>query len=95
MYLTVLLKLARYHFRHNQDRWSLTRARRALAEDWCCEEAHQLIIRLKHRAGQRGELIRQYRLCERGLADAENRSPSPETVKLYEQCLQTIQERSL
>lgn len=92
MYLEVLLKLAHYHFHRNQDRWSLVYAQKALAEDWCCEEVHRLIMRLKHRFGQRGELIRQYRLCERCLADAEGRSPSLETVKLYEQLLQTVSE---
>lgn len=90
MYLTVLLQLARYHYEFRNERWSLAYAQKALAEDWCCEEAHRVIMRIKHRAGRRGELIRQYRLCERCLADAEERAPSPETAQLYEQCLQTI-----
>lgn len=88
-YLTTLLNLATYYYQQHQDRLSLNYAQKALSEDHSFEEAHFLIMRLKYRAGQRAEVILQYRLCEQTLRDAEDRNPSPETVHLYQQCLQT------
>ncbi|MGB3717196.1 MAG: BTAD domain-containing putative transcriptional regulator [Candidatus Promineifilaceae bacterium] len=90
MHLTVLLKLAHYHFRCNQDHLSLTYAQKALDQDRGGEEAHRLVMRLMHRAGQPHDLIRQYRLCVHSLAESENRHPSPVTVQLYQQLLQTF-----
>lgn len=92
MYQSLLLKLAHYYLRSHQDQLSLRYARKALAEDRSSEGAHRLMMQLMHRAGQREDLMRQYRLCERDLAKAEDRCPSPETVNLYRQLLQTVQQ---
>jgi DNA-binding SARP family transcriptional activator len=91
MYVCVLLKLTRYYLHCNQDPLSLKYAQKALAEDRGSEEAHRLVMQLMHRAGLREDLIRQYHLCERGIAKAEDRCPSPETVQLYRQLLQSAQ----
>lgn len=91
MYVCVLLKLTRYYLRCNQDQLSLKYAQKALTEDSGSEEAHRLVMQLMHRAGSRQDLIRQYRLCERDIAKAEDRCPSPETVQLYHQLLQSTQ----
>jgi two-component SAPR family response regulator len=92
MYLSILLKLTRYYLRCNQDQLSLKYAQQVLAGDRSSEDAHRLMMQLMHRTGQREDLIRQYRLCERDLAKAEDRCPSPETVQLYRQLLQTVQQ---
>lgn len=93
MRLTVLLKLAHYHFRCNQDQLSLTYAQKALDQDRGCEEAHRLVMILMHRNVQPHDLLRQYRLCEHSLAESEDRVPSKVTVQLYQQLLQTFQKR--
>lgn len=93
MHLTVLLKLAHYHFRCNQNHLSLIYAQKVLDQNKGCEEAHRLVMKLMHRTGQRHDLMRQFRMCERSLEEAEDRSPSLETVQLYQQLLQTLQER--
>ena len=93
MILTVFLKLAYYHFRSNQDQLSLIYAEKALAQDHGCEEAHRLAMKLKHRSGQRRDLMRQYHQCKHALQDSEDRSPMPETVQLYQQLLKTLPER--
>jgi len=93
MHLMALLKLAQYHFRCSQDQLSLTYAQKALDQDSSCEDAYCLIMKLMHRTGQRHDLMRQYRLCERALQDAEDRSPTPETFQLYQQLLKTLPER--
>lgn len=93
MYLMVLLKLATIYFVSGQDPLSMIYAQKALAQDRGCEEAYCLLLKLMHRAGQRYNLIRQYQLCELGLVETEDRSPSPETVQLYRQLLQTVQDQ--
>jgi DNA-binding SARP family transcriptional activator len=89
MYLTVLLKLAHYHFQRGEERLTRVYAEKALAADPGCEKAHRLIMKLLHQAGRYGDLVRQYRLCERYLDQAESRSPEPETTRLYERLLRT------
>jgi DNA-binding SARP family transcriptional activator len=84
MYLTVLLRLADYHFRSGEGRLSRVYAERALAQDPGCEKAHRLVMRLLHREGRYGDLLRQYSMCQQYLGQAENRSPEPETKRLYE-----------
>lgn len=87
MAVGALVKLTRYHFQRGEDRLCRGYARRALAMDPGCEEAHRLLMRLCHRAGRRGDLIRQYRLCRQYLLQAEDRGPEPETESLYRQLL--------
>lgn len=93
MHLTVLLKLAHYHFRCSNNQLSLTYAQKVLDQDRGCEEAYCLVMNLMCRTGQRHDLVRQFRLCERNLKEAEDRSPSQGTVQLYQQLLQTLPER--
>lgn len=85
IYVAVLLKLAEYHEQKSEDRLSLYYARKALVQDNCCEEAHCLVMRALHRAGRRGDLVRQYRLCERLLQQMEDRVLSLETTRLYKE----------
>jgi len=90
MHLRVLLKLAEYHFRQGEERHSRLYAQQAIREDRACEEAHCLLMKLAHRARQRDELIRQYRLCRRSLRRVEDRDPAPATTRLFEQLLETL-----
>lgn len=85
IYVSILLKLAEYHQARGEDRQSLHYARRALLQDNCCEEAHTLVMQALHRAGQHGDLVRQYRLLERLLRQREDRAPSPEVTRLYKE----------
>ncbi|MBI4321500.1 MAG: hypothetical protein HY675_23655 [Chloroflexi bacterium] len=83
IFLAVLLKLADYHEQRKEDHLSLYYGRKALLQDGCCEEAHCLVMRGLSRAGRYRDLVRQYRLCEKLLRQAEDRAPSPETTRLY------------
>jgi DNA-binding SARP family transcriptional activator len=85
IYLEILLKLAEYHAAMNEDRLSLHYARRALLQDNCCEQAHSLIMRVLHRAGRRSDLVQQYSLLERFLRQREDRAPSAEITRLYQE----------
>lgn len=90
MYVTALLKLAHHHFRRGEERLSRIHAQKALAEDRGCEQAHRLMMRLAHRAGQRDDLVRQYRLCQKYLVEVEDRGPALVTTRLYEELLHTV-----
>jgi DNA-binding SARP family transcriptional activator len=87
MYLRVVLKLAAYHYRRGEDRQSWIYAQKALEEDHACEEAHCLLMKLAHRAGQPDEVTRLYRLCRRYVQQAEDRDPTPATTQLYRELL--------
>jgi predicted ATPase/DNA-binding SARP family transcriptional activator len=52
------------------------------------ERAHQRLMRLLARTGQRGAAIAHYETCRRRLADELGVEPSAETVALYEQIRQ-------
>jgi len=61
---------------------------RALEKDRCHEDSHRLLMRCYARMGQRDRALRQYRLCERVLAQEYGTYPSPETRSLHQSLLQ-------
>ncbi|MGH7666281.1 MAG: ATP-binding protein [Candidatus Dormibacteria bacterium] len=62
-------------------------ARRRVGLDLLHEPAHQLLIRVLLRAGQRGAAVRQYRECVQILGRELGVAPLPETTAAYEAAL--------
>jgi predicted ATPase/tetratricopeptide (TPR) repeat protein len=65
----------------------ITYARRLLALEPWREEAHQQLILLLARDGQRGAALAQYDLCRKVLSEELGVEPTAETTKLYEHIL--------
>jgi len=83
-FLTVLARLADYHFAAEDYAACLAVVQRLLAVDGCREDAHRLVMRCHVRRGERGQALRQYRLCESILAGEFNAPPEPATTALFE-----------
>jgi DNA-binding SARP family transcriptional activator len=83
-FLTVLARLADYHFAADDYAACLAVGQRLLAVDGCREDAHRLVMRCHVRRGERGQALRQYRLCESILAGEFNAPPEPATTALFE-----------
>ncbi len=64
-YLTLLARLADYHYGSRDYGASLDYAWRLLARDPCREDAHRLVMRCYVRQGERAEALRQYGTCVR------------------------------
>jgi len=84
-YLTLLARLADYHYGADEYATSEGYARHLLARDPCREDAHRLIMRCCVRSGERAQALRQYRLCADILRSAFDASPEPATVALFDQ----------
>jgi DNA-binding SARP family transcriptional activator len=83
-YLTLLARLADHHFERQDFAACLNRALQLLAIDPCREDAHRLAMRCYARRGQRGQALRQYRLCERVLSAEFDATPEPATAALFD-----------
>jgi DNA-binding SARP family transcriptional activator len=84
-YLTLLGRLADYHFSIGDLTSCLHDALVLLAHDPWREDAHRLVMRCYMRSGQRAQAMRQYRLCEQVLHGEFDVSPEPATRTLFEQ----------
>jgi len=84
-YLSVLARLADYHFTQGDYAACLEHARRLLARDPCREDAHRLVMRCCVRQGERAQALRQYRLCAELLRAEFDAAPEYDTLSLYEQ----------
>lgn len=82
--LEMLVQLAAYHERRGAHEQARHHAQRQVELDPWREEAHQQLMRLLVRAGQRSEAIAQYETCKRLLAEALGVPPARETNELYE-----------
>jgi len=83
-YLSVLAQLADFWFESGDYGSCLDVVQRLLAADGCREDAHRLVMRCHVRRGERGQALRQYRLCESILAGEFDAAPEPATLALYE-----------
>lgn len=83
--LTALSNLAAYHEHRADFEAALRSCERQLALDPWREEAHQQMMRILVRSGQRSAALAQYESCRRILAQELGVEPSPETRALYEQ----------
>ena len=85
--LDALYDLATYYERHRDyDRARRYARRQVELEPWR-EEAHQQLMRLLARCGQRSAALAQYDICRRILADELRVEPHRETTALYERIL--------
>jgi DNA-binding SARP family transcriptional activator len=82
-YMDALGRLAARYMEAGRLGESIETCFRALEKDRCHEDSHRLLMRCYARLGQRGRTLRQYKLCERVLAQEYGTAPSPETRVLY------------
>jgi DNA-binding SARP family transcriptional activator len=83
-YLTLLARLAEHHYGEGDYAACLDYAQRMLRSDPCREDAHRWAMRCHVRLGERGEAMRQYRLCAKLLRAEYDTDPEPETTALFE-----------
>lgn len=84
-YLTVLARLADYHYEHRNYTVSLRHVLDLLRNDPCREDAHRMVMRCYVQLGERTQAFRQYRLCEAVLRREFGAEPEPATSALFEQ----------
>jgi DNA-binding SARP family transcriptional activator len=82
--LTLLARLADYHYGAGEYAESQSYARLLLAHDPCREDAHRLVMRCCVRSGERAQALRQYRLCVDILRSEFDALPEPATVALFD-----------
>jgi predicted ATPase/DNA-binding SARP family transcriptional activator len=82
---SALERLARGQSAHGKSEEALPYARRWLALDPLHEPAHQHLMQLYARTGQRSAALRQYQECVRILEEELGLPPSEETAALHEQ----------
>ena len=84
-YLSLLGRLADYHYTVSDYPTCLSYAWSMLARDPWREDAHRLVMRCHVRQGERAEALRHYQLCERILATELGVAPETATRELFEQ----------
>jgi DNA-binding SARP family transcriptional activator len=84
-YLTLLARIADYHYAQGDYPACLASAFRLVATDPYREDAHRLIMRCHVREGERAQALRQYQFCADILRAEFDMSPEPATTQLYEQ----------
>lgn len=84
-YLTLLARVANYHYGVCNFDACLDHAWRLLACDPCREDAHRLVMRCNVRQGQRAEALHHYRLCVDILQAEFNAAPEASTTALFDQ----------
>lgn len=75
--------LTRHHYEHGTYATAILVAQRALAQDSCDEEAHQMLMRCYMAQGLRHLAVRQYQICHNVLKTDLGLSPSDEIDQLY------------
>lgn len=84
-YLTLLARLAEYHYLGDEYSPCLDYALRLLDCEPCREDAHRIVMACYVRRGERAQALRQYRLCESILRNEFGAQPEPATTTLFEQ----------
>ena len=84
VYLSMCLALAEQALKRGEYETVISWATALLAENFCDESAHRLLILAYARLGRRNEALKQYQRCERILFDELGVTPLPETVRLFE-----------
>lgn len=77
--------LVTYYSQHEEFHTALGHAQRWVIFDPPHEAAHQHLMRLYERMGQRAAALRQYETCTKILQQTLDAAPSPETEALYAQ----------
>jgi len=83
--LTLLGRLADYHFRQRDFTRSLDYAIQLLFIDPCREDAHRLVMQCHVLRGERAQALRQYRVCEHILRLEFDAAPEEATRALFDQ----------
>ena len=85
VYLRMLEQLASYCETHDDVAKGVAFGTRVLRHDRARENAHQQLMRLFYRSGDRAAALRQYGRCRDALRDELQVDPSASTLALYEQ----------
>jgi DNA-binding SARP family transcriptional activator len=83
MYLEALHQLARHHYERGEHPAAILLCQRALAEESCDEETHQLLIACYVAQGLRHLAVRQYQICANALKTELGLTPSEEFEAFY------------
>jgi len=83
MYLEALHRLARYHFERNEHPMVIMLCQRALAEESCDEDSHQLLMASYMAQGLRHLAVRQFQVCTNTLKTELGLAPSEDLMAFY------------
>lgn len=81
--LGALYRLSQHYEQHRDYERACHHARRQVELEPWREEAHQQLMRLLARCGQRSAALQQYETCRRTLAEELGIEPSEDTTRLY------------
>lgn len=83
MYLEALHRLARHHYERGEHPSAILLCQRALAEESCDEESHQMLMACYLAQGLRHLAVRQYQICASTLKAELGLAPSEELESFY------------
>jgi DNA-binding SARP family transcriptional activator len=83
MYLEALHRLARHHIERGEHPAAILLSQRALAEESCDEESHQMLMACYMAQGLRHLAVRQFQICTNALKTELGLSPSEELETFY------------
>ncbi|HEX9374152.1 MAG TPA: BTAD domain-containing putative transcriptional regulator [Roseiflexaceae bacterium] len=83
MYLEALHRLARHHIERGEHPAAILLCQRALTEESCDEEAHQMLMACYIAQGLRHLAVRQYQICANALKTELGLAPSEELEAFY------------
>jgi DNA-binding SARP family transcriptional activator len=83
MYLEALHRLARHHVERGEHPAAILLGQRALAEESCDEESHQMLMACYMAQGLRHLAVRQYQICTNALKTELGLNPSEELEAFY------------
>jgi DNA-binding SARP family transcriptional activator len=83
MYLEALHRLARYHIERGEHPAAILLCQRALAEESCDEESHQMLMTCYMAQGLRHLAVRQFQICANALKSELGLSPSEDLDAFY------------
>jgi len=83
MYLEALHRLARYHVERGEHPAAILLCQRALVEESCDEESHQMLMACYMAQGLRHLAVRQFQVCANALKTELGLSPSEDLETFY------------
>src|SRR4051812_26470889 len=83
MYLEALHRLARHHVERGEHPAAILLGQRALVEESCDEESHQMLMACYMSQGLRHLAVRQFQICTNALKTELGLSPSEELEAFY------------
>ena len=83
LYLEALHRLARYHVERGEHPAAILLGQRALVEESCDEESHQMLMACYMAQGLRHLAVRQFQICANALKTELGLSPSEELEAFY------------